>query len=199
MKYIDWLCMFRQCSVEMSSIGHLEPLPDELLWGGSRVEGYRCQQCLTTSRFARWVSKLWMQRFFNFCSLWVYKKVPFLEFPVGYFILYSQINVCTCRYNHPGKLLETRHGRCGEWANCFTLMCRALDLDARYVLDFTDHVWTEVYSDCKQRWLHCDPCEEACDTPLLYEVGWGKKLTYVIAFSKDEIQVRLFLYCLVWI
>jgi len=50
------------------------------------------------------------------------------------------------RYNDPGKLLETRIGRCGEFANCFTLCCVAAGLDARYVLDWTDHVWTEVYS-----------------------------------------------------
>lgn len=58
------------------------------------------------------------------------------------------------RYNNPEKLLETRTGRYGEFANCFTLLCRSLNFDARLVLDWTDHVWTEVYSNAQKRWLH---------------------------------------------
>lgn len=91
------------------------------------------------------------------------------------------------RYNNVKKLLETRRGRCGEWAQCFTLCARTLGYDVRIVYDWTDHVWTEVYSESQQKWLHCDSCENALDTPLLYEAGWGKKLNYIIAFSLYEV------------
>jgi peptide-N4-(N-acetyl-beta-glucosaminyl)asparagine amidase len=91
------------------------------------------------------------------------------------------------RYNDPRKLLTWRQGRCGEWANCFTLCCLALGFEARHVVDWTDHVWTEVFSESQQRWLHCDSCEDKCDVPLLYEAGWGKKLNYILAFSDTHI------------
>ncbi|VDQ12842.1 unnamed protein product [Trichobilharzia regenti] len=57
------------------------------------------------------------------------------------------------RYNNPRKLLETRLGRCGEWANCFALFIVSAErsshqpwFDAcRFIMDWTDHVWCEVY------------------------------------------------------
>ncbi|KAJ0253861.1 Peptide-N(4)-(N-acetyl-beta-glucosaminyl)asparagine amidase [Hirschfeldia incana] len=91
------------------------------------------------------------------------------------------------RYNDPLKLVETKRGRCGEWANCFTLYCRTFGYDSRLILDFTDHVWTECFSHSLGRWIHLDPCEAVYDKPMLYEKGWGKKLNYVIAISKDGV------------
>jgi hypothetical protein len=57
------------------------------------------------------------------------------------------------RYNDPLKLLETRRGRCGEWANAFTFIATFMGLEARYVLDMTDHVWTEIWIPKEKRWV----------------------------------------------
>ncbi|XP_052895250.1 peptide-N(4)-(N-acetyl-beta-glucosaminyl)asparagine amidase [Anopheles moucheti] len=92
------------------------------------------------------------------------------------------------RYNDVEKLLQTRRGRCGEWANCFTFLCRCLGYDARYVFSTGDHVWTEVWSERRQRWIHVDPCENVLDAPLMYEHGWRKEITYVFAFTRDDVQ-----------
>jgi hypothetical protein len=44
----------------------------------------------------------------------------------------------------------------------------------------------QVWSKHANKWLHVDSCECAIDAPLLYESGWGKKLSYAIAAGIDD-------------
>ena len=90
------------------------------------------------------------------------------------------------RYNDPVKLLETRRGRCGEWANGFGAVATALGIRTRAVQDFADHVWNECL--VAGRWIHVDPCEGIVDRPMLYESGWGKAVRRVV--GADPLGVR---------
>jgi hypothetical protein len=57
---------------------------------------------------------------------------------------------------------------------------RAWGHQARWIVDWSDHVWTEDLLNDSQ-WIHLDPCEAAVDKPLLYQ-NWGKQQTYIIGF-----------------
>jgi len=87
------------------------------------------------------------------------------------------------RYNNPEKLCSTKTGRCGEWANLFGSILRCFNYETRFVDNFEDHVWNEYYSQSLKRWIHVDSCETAWDTPLIYEQGWGRNMTFILAYS----------------
>ncbi|GMK59061.1 hypothetical protein CspeluHIS016_0700760 [Cutaneotrichosporon spelunceum] len=87
------------------------------------------------------------------------------------------------RYNTTKALMRARVGRCGEFAQLFYIFLLALGLEARYVWNSEDHVWTEYWSPSLQHWVHADSCEAEINKPLLYDRGWGKMQAYCLAFG----------------
>jgi hypothetical protein len=90
------------------------------------------------------------------------------------------------RFNSVTHVIENQRGRCGEYSMLLYRILRALDHEARWVVDWADHVWAEVALGGKGglstgRWVHLDPCEAAVDENFIYQ-GWGKKQTYILGF-----------------
>ena len=44
------------------------------------------------------------------------------------------------------------------------------------------------YSKNQKRWIHVDSCENAFDKPLLYEQGWGRKMTFILGYSIEGVK-----------
>ena len=89
------------------------------------------------------------------------------------------------RYNKTIKLLETKTGRCSEWSNLFGGILYTCGFKTRLINNFEDHVWNEFYNEEEKRWIHIDSCEEAYDTNLVYEQGWGRVMTFILGMSDD--------------
>jgi peptide-N4-(N-acetyl-beta-glucosaminyl)asparagine amidase len=52
----------------------------------------------------------------------------------------------------------------------------------------TDHVWTEVWDNETERWIHVDPSEKKIDDPLMYERDWKKNLKEIYAFENGNVE-----------
>lgn len=100
------------------------------------------------------------------------------------------------RFHGPLALFETKNnreglmGQCEEFSRAGHGLLSLLGYEVRYVLDFTDHVWVEVRlpPGPDGEWIHADPSEGVLDSPLMYETGWGKKLTAIFAFTPTHVE-----------
>jgi hypothetical protein len=92
------------------------------------------------------------------------------------------------RHNNPLEILAYGKGRCGEFSILFTALCLAHDYRARIVLDLSDHVWSEVWNDKQERWVHVDPSEKRIDDPEMYARDWKKNLKEVYALENENME-----------
>jgi transglutaminase/protease-like cytokinesis protein 3 len=93
------------------------------------------------------------------------------------------------RYGDILKIAETRTGRCSEWSMLFGAILNSLSIQTRIVHDYLDHCWNELLINGE--WIHVDSTLEypfSFNHPHYYEQNWGKKYSYVLAFSYNGLE-----------
>ncbi|UCE37433.1 MAG: hypothetical protein JSW00_18570 [Thermoplasmata archaeon] len=74
----------------------------------------------------------------------------------------------------PVRIYRKHYGRCGEYQDMRNAIARAGLIPSTCTLNTAeDHVWNEFWD---KRWIHWDG---AVDNPMMYENGWGKKISSV--------------------
>ena len=161
----------------------------------------------TSEQYVKILLKWYKKEFFTWCNKPIcpgcgqndknYKNINYGEKPNSeekkflayrterYFCNNCNKEVRFARYNKTIKLLETKTGRCSEWSNLFGGILYTCGFKTRLINNFEDHVWNEFYNEEEKRWIHIDSCEEAYDTPLVYEQGWGRVMTFILGMSDD--------------
>jgi peptide-N4-(N-acetyl-beta-glucosaminyl)asparagine amidase len=71
----------------------------------------------------------------------------------------------------------------------FGAILNSLSIQTRIVHDYLDHCWNESLINGK--WIHIDSTLEypiSFSHPHYYEQNWGKKYSYVLAFSANGLE-----------
>lgn len=103
------------------------------------------------------------------------------------------------KQNRSNNGCMTHRARCGAVFSDLTFLLGGLFLSVYFVLDHQQihcycgrsgfvAIFLAARGGCTVcRWVHLDSCEAAFDKPLLYESGWGKSVSYVVAVGRDGV------------
>jgi hypothetical protein len=98
---------------------------------------HSCTVCSKLTRFPRYNDP---KKVFN---LHLIANDVFYTWPTAMFVIFFWA-LPLFSFNFTLQLVETREGRCGEWANCFTLYCRAFGYESRLVCNWNPR-WNLVF------------------------------------------------------
>ncbi len=87
------------------------------------------------------------------------------------------------RPHQPVRIFAKRFGRCGEYADFTSAICRIALIPCTNISSIsTDHTWNEFWED---GWVSTEPVNGYLNSPLVYENGWGKVFGTVFEERSD--------------